>query len=157
MAPALQRWSGVWGTRSPVASSCPIEPSFVSLAVKPVGKPDAGNPHVRFDERGWETGRRFGVSARAHSRLYKLARKTGPLPSTVAVGTTIADASPHRSIRARSRIRLLPRMPGGKARLRVRVQNSWKRSPTLQQRIQSLPGLLATLTATIQNTSPQSV
>src|SRR5258708_2353365 len=27
--------------------------------VKPVGKPDAGNPHVRFDERGWETGRRF--------------------------------------------------------------------------------------------------
>jgi hypothetical protein len=27
------------------------------LAVKPVGKPDAGNPHVRFDERGGETGR----------------------------------------------------------------------------------------------------
>ena len=26
-------------------------------AVKPVGKPDAGNPHVRFDERGGETGR----------------------------------------------------------------------------------------------------
>ena len=25
-------------------------------AVKPAGKPDAGNPHVRFDERGWETG-----------------------------------------------------------------------------------------------------
>jgi len=25
-------------------------------AMKPVGKPDAGNPHVRFDERGWETG-----------------------------------------------------------------------------------------------------
>src|SRR3954453_15038353 len=28
----------------------------VRLAVKPVGKPDAGNPHVRFDERGRETG-----------------------------------------------------------------------------------------------------
>ena len=27
--------------------------------MKPVGKPDAGNPHVRFDERGWETGRRI--------------------------------------------------------------------------------------------------
>src|ERR1035441_10475433 len=26
--------------------------------MKPVGKPDAGNPHVRFDERGWEKGRR---------------------------------------------------------------------------------------------------
>ena len=25
------------------------------LAMKPVGKPDAGNPHVRFDERGGET------------------------------------------------------------------------------------------------------
>src|SRR5215469_15259801 len=53
--------------------------SFVELSwsnvrestMKPVGKPDAGNPHVRFDERGWETGRRFGVSARAHPRLYK--------------------------------------------------------------------------------------
>jgi hypothetical protein len=29
----------------------------VCIAVKPVGKPDAGNRHVRFDERGWETGR----------------------------------------------------------------------------------------------------
>jgi hypothetical protein len=25
--------------------------------VKPVGEPDAENPHVRFDERGWETER----------------------------------------------------------------------------------------------------
>ena len=25
--------------------------------MKPAGKPDAGNRHVRFDERGWETGR----------------------------------------------------------------------------------------------------
>ena len=29
----------------------------VCLAVKPVGKPGAGNRHARFDERGWETGR----------------------------------------------------------------------------------------------------
>ena len=27
----------------------------VCFKVKPVGKPDAGDPHVRFDERGWET------------------------------------------------------------------------------------------------------
>jgi len=27
----------------------------VYLEVKPVGKPDAVVPHVRFDERGWET------------------------------------------------------------------------------------------------------
>jgi hypothetical protein len=25
--------------------------------VKPVGEPDAGDRHVRFDERGWETAR----------------------------------------------------------------------------------------------------
>ena len=41
--------------------------------MKPVGKPDALIGHVRFDERGWETGRRFVVSARAHPRLYKCA------------------------------------------------------------------------------------
>jgi hypothetical protein len=45
----------------------------VSSAMKLVGKRDAGNPHVRFDERGWETGRRSYVSARAHPRLYKVA------------------------------------------------------------------------------------
>ena len=44
--------------RCPVAP-CPDGVSFVSLVVKPVGKPDAGNSHVRFDERGWETGRRL--------------------------------------------------------------------------------------------------
>src|ERR1700680_4405194 len=32
-------------------------PLAVCHTVKPVGKPDAGNPHVRFDERGRETGR----------------------------------------------------------------------------------------------------
>jgi hypothetical protein len=29
----------------------------VCLTVKPVGEPDAGDRHVRFDERGWETER----------------------------------------------------------------------------------------------------
>ena len=29
----------------------------VCRGLKPVGKPDAGNPHVRFDERGRETER----------------------------------------------------------------------------------------------------
>ena len=32
--------------------SLPVGPS-----VKPVGEPDAVAPHVRFDERGWETER----------------------------------------------------------------------------------------------------
>jgi hypothetical protein len=43
--------------------------SLVSLAVNPVGEPDAGNPHVLFDERGWETGRRPS-RYRAYPRLY---------------------------------------------------------------------------------------
>jgi len=30
---------------------------IVGLTVKAVGKLDAGNPHVQFDERGWETER----------------------------------------------------------------------------------------------------
>ena len=33
------------------------EPTAVCRAVNPVGKPDAGNRHVRFDERGEETER----------------------------------------------------------------------------------------------------
>jgi hypothetical protein len=46
----------------------------VYLAVKPVGEPDAGNRHVRFDERGWETER------------CRMAQATAPiLDSTKAV------------------------------------------------------------------------
>jgi hypothetical protein len=79
-APAISAMKWCLGIRSPAASRCLSENSFVSLAVKPVGKPDAGNPHVRFDERGWETGRRFGVSARAHPRLYTSSRRYGSKP-----------------------------------------------------------------------------
>ena len=37
------------------ASNACHEGTVVCLAVKPVGEPDAVAPHVRFDERGWET------------------------------------------------------------------------------------------------------
>ena len=41
--------------------------------MKPVGEPDAGDRHVRFDERGWETERwPKAPSYRAHPRLYHL-------------------------------------------------------------------------------------
>src|SRR3954469_2772516 len=47
----------------------------VCREVKPVGKPDAGNPHVRFDERGRETERcRMAPSHRARPRLYNCER-----------------------------------------------------------------------------------
>ena len=50
--------------------------------MKPVGEPDAVAPHVRFDERGWETGR------------CRMAQATAPiLDSTFAeVGRTSAFA-----------------------------------------------------------------
>ena len=51
-------------------NACRLRP-VVCLAVKPVGEPDAGNRHVRFDERGWETGRCKGPSDRAHPQLYR--------------------------------------------------------------------------------------
>ena len=55
--------------------------------------------------------------------------------SPVAVGTTIADRPPHRSVRARLRIRLLPWMTSGKASLGIRMQNAGKWNPAFQQRI----------------------
>src|SRR4029453_2548377 len=39
--------------RADIACGGPL--LFVGLTVKPVGEPDAGERHVRFDERGWET------------------------------------------------------------------------------------------------------
>jgi hypothetical protein len=47
------------------------------LAVKPVGKPDAGNRHVRFDARGWETGR--------WPKGPKLPRPSSTLPSRTSL------------------------------------------------------------------------
>jgi len=41
----------------PAEAACGWGTPRVRLAVKPVGGPDAGDRHVRFDERGWETGR----------------------------------------------------------------------------------------------------
>jgi RNA-directed DNA polymerase len=35
----------------------PLKPPVRESTKKPAGKPDAGNRHVRFDERGWEPGR----------------------------------------------------------------------------------------------------
>ena len=50
------------------------------LAVKPVGEPDAGDRHVRFDERGWETERCRMAQATApilDSTNSECARKAG--------------------------------------------------------------------------------
>ena len=72
----------------------------------------------------------------------------GPFWITVAVGTTIADRPPHRSVRARLRIRLLPRMNGVEALVRIRMQNMRVRNPPVQQWVETIPSHLRALTAT---------
>src|SRR5215469_7317923 len=67
---------------------------------------------------------------------------------TVAVGTTIADRPPHRSVQARLRIRLLSWMSGGKAGIRIRMQNAGLRNPPVQERDETIPSHLGALTAT---------
>src|ERR1035438_1898118 len=71
-------------------------------------------------------------------------------PSRVdaAVGTTIADRPPHRTVRARLRIRLSPWMSGDKAIHRVRVQDARYWNPAVQNRADPIPGCPAPLTAT---------
>src|SRR5215831_11849096 len=56
----------------------------VCLTMKPVGEPDAGDRHVRFDERGWETER------------CRMAQVTAPIlshtPGRSSVGMRTAGA-----------------------------------------------------------------
>jgi hypothetical protein len=51
----------------------------------------------------------------------------------VAVGTTIADRPPHRTVRALLRIRLPPWMSGEEASYRIRMQNAWCWNPPLEE------------------------
>jgi hypothetical protein len=75
---------------------------------------------------------------------YRLSRAS----LSVAVGTTIADRPPHRSVRARLRIRLLMRMSGVEALTRIGMQDAGFRNPPVQQWDQTIPSHLRALTAT---------
>src|SRR5260370_33440433 len=72
-------------------------------------------PRIIAHEARWRLPRRF--SSRVHiGRLAggsSVSKSPRPCLITVAVGTTIADRPPRRSVRARLRIRLLPWMNGG--------------------------------------------
>src|SRR5207253_10837145 len=68
--------------------------------------------------------------------------------NVVAVGTTIADRPPHRSVQARLRIRLLPWMTGGEACIRVGMQNAALRNPPGQDWGETSPSHLCALAAT---------
>jgi hypothetical protein len=67
---------------------------------------------------------------------------------TLAVGTTITGRPPHRSVRARLRIRLLPRMNGVKALVGIGMQNTGLRNPPIQQWVETIPSHLRALAAT---------
>src|ERR1017187_9406188 len=109
-ASAMKWCSGSWESSGFVTCSWDL---VRESTVKPVGKPDAGNRHVRFDERGRETGRRFGVSARARPRLYQelgcsdVARALVPAGVPSGPGT-LADASFDTVSQPRTRVE----MPG---------------------------------------------
>src|SRR5260370_33118315 len=62
--------------------------------MKPVGKPDARDGHVRFDERGWEPGRALSARSRAQPRLYlrnSTARKQRWSPGRPRISPEIED------------------------------------------------------------------
>ena len=69
--------------------------------MKPVGEPDAGNPHVRFDERGWETER------------CRMAQATAPILDSTIPAVSIcgvmsaAGGSRHSSSNGTGAFRLL--------------------------------------------------
>jgi hypothetical protein len=85
-----------------------------------------------------------GPALGKHTPLTDLVR----IRMAVAVGTTIADRPPHRSVQARLRIRLLSWMSGGKAGIRIRMQNTGLRNPPVQERDETIPSHLGALTAT---------
>src|SRR2546427_10847016 len=82
--------------------------------------------------------------------------RTRPSAITVAVGTTITDRPPHRSVHARLRIRLLPRMNGVEALVGIRMQNTWVRNPRVERWVETVPSYLCALAATNYIYPPQS-
>ena len=59
----LQSRSSLRHARGIPSPACASWPAAACFEMKPVGKPDAGNPHVRFDERGGETERLDALDA----------------------------------------------------------------------------------------------
>jgi len=57
--------------------------------MKPVGKPDAGNPHVRFDERGWET-----------DDQQRLVRRTALILDSTRLSTAVPDPGMSTALRS---------------------------------------------------------
>src|SRR5215471_5253739 len=76
-----------------VSNACPNCP-VVCLTVKPVGEPDAGDRHVRFDERGWETARcRMAQATAPILDSTKFSSSTNPYVAISSAPTFSSTAS----------------------------------------------------------------
>src|ERR1017187_3082614 len=68
--------------------------------MKPVGKPDALIGHVRFDERGWETGRRSVRQCSRPSSTLQKTRSSGiyPVPPRLAARESLSPPYGHVAV-----------------------------------------------------------
>jgi hypothetical protein len=91
---------------------------------------------------------RLSTSWSPSSLLDITSTVTGP-PLSVGLSPTGICSYPRctRSVRARLRIRLLPRMNGVEALVRIRMQNARVRNPPVQQWVETVPAHLRALTA----------
>src|ERR1700730_15130393 len=106
LATRMRLYSGRWVCCD--CGMCTLGP-FRELAVKSVGKPDAGNPHVGLMSGEGKPPAATRSRSSALPRLYSCA----PIHLD-AVGTTIGDRPRDSTVRARLRIRLPPWMCGDK-------------------------------------------
>ena len=84
-------------------AACGLGYFLVCLSVKPVGKPNAGDRHVRFDERGWETERwPQAPSYRAHPQLYRKRPRSSLVVASV-MGQELPQAGAAKTMAIRSR------------------------------------------------------
>src|SRR5262249_2036730 len=107
---------GFRGARCSTASTRAASATAVGLTMKLVGKPDAGNRHVRFDERGQET------------ECCHMAQATAPvLDSTNERSLRSHVEDQRRAARERAgggRLPLWLRLPDGRASDRVAVRRA---------------------------------
>ena len=108
---------------------------------------DPGNLNFsyRLQAKSLLTGFRMSSRQSGHNRIFRV---------TVAVGTIIADRPPHKTVRARLRIRLPRGMSSGEACVRIGMQERGFWNPPVQDWNKALPAYLGALTAANQYVAP---
>src|SRR5438105_2448142 len=106
-----------------------------------IGRKSTSLPGASFGRSGTQ------IALRPCQFAFRLQNRSAGVPS-VAVGTAIAGRPPHRSVRARLRIRLLPRMNGVEALIGIGMQDTRVRNPPVEQWVETIPAHLRALSAT---------